>query len=120
MNVSVRVRQRPAVVPESPPRQTPPDGGLPSVFGALALKIAYRPIGELRPSRRNARTHSDKQIHKLMQSFQRFGCVSPVLVDEAGEVIAGHGRLTAPSTSPASTGRTCTRCSTPGTPSSTS
>ena len=84
-----RVRTRPGVVPESAP--TPAIG----VLGALALKIVYRPIGALKPSPRNARTHSDKQIHQLMGSFLRHGFNNPILVDNDGEVIAGHGRLEA-------------------------
>ena len=66
--------------------------GLPS---SLELKIVDRPIGELHISRRNARTHSDRQIHLIAGSIRRFGFVSPILVDEQGEIIAGHGRLEA-------------------------
>jgi DNA modification methylase len=64
-------------------------------YAALEPSVTMRPIGELKPSPRNARTHSERQILKLVASFVRFGFVSPILVDENGEVIAGHGRLEA-------------------------
>jgi hypothetical protein len=42
----------------------------------LALKVDYRPVDAVRPSARNARTHSKKQIHKIAASLQQFGFVS--------------------------------------------
>ena len=62
---------------------------------SLELKVAYRPTASLKASARNARTHSAKQIHKISASVQKFGFVSPVLIDGEGEVVAGHGRLAA-------------------------
>ncbi len=44
---------------------------------------------------RNARTHPKRQIEQLCASIQSFGFTNPVLVDEAGVLIAGHGRLRA-------------------------
>ena len=60
--------------------------------GSLALKVEYRSIELLRPSQRNARTHSKKQLHKIAASLRQFGFVNPVLIDAEGEIIAGHGR----------------------------
>lgn len=51
--------------------------------------------GALKPSKRNARTHPAAQIEQLCQAIQAFGWTIPLLVDESGEVIAGHGRLAA-------------------------
>ncbi len=68
------------------------------VAGALPnreLTVIYRPIGELNPDPRNARTHPKRQIEQLRASILQFGFTNPVLVDEAGEMIAGHGRLRA-------------------------
>lgn len=53
------------------------------------------PTGSVRRSKRNARTHSKKQIRQIANSIQRFGWTSPVLVDEHRTIIAGHGRLEA-------------------------
>ena len=62
---------------------------------ALRLNVEYRPVASLTPSLRNARTHSKKQLHKLAASLKQFGFNSPILIDGAGEVVAGHGRLEA-------------------------
>src|SRR5512134_4144336 len=55
-------------------------------------------IDDLRPYERNPRTHSDDQVAKLAASLVEFGWTVPVLVDDAGEVIAGHGRILAANT----------------------
>jgi len=44
---------------------------------------------------RNARTHGTRQIDQIAASISAFGFTNPVLIDEAGEIIAGHGRLAA-------------------------
>jgi hypothetical protein len=61
----------------------------------LALKIVERPLGELKPSARNARTHSDKQIAEIRDSVSRFGFITPILIDGNDEIVAGHGRYMA-------------------------
>jgi DNA modification methylase len=57
--------------------------------------IDYRPVNSLTPARRNARTHSRKQIRQIATSIERFGFTNPVLVDDEGSIIAGHGRVAA-------------------------
>ena len=47
------------------------------------------------PNARNARTHSDEQIAQIAASIKEWGWTIPVLVDEAGGIIAGHGRVLA-------------------------
>ena len=59
------------------------------------LKIEYQSPSELRPRDNNPRTHTKKQIEKIAKSIQRFGFINPILMDEDGYVIAGHGRLEA-------------------------
>jgi DNA modification methylase len=44
---------------------------------------------------RNARTHDDDQVAKIAASIVEFGWLNPVLIDDACNVIAGHGRLLA-------------------------
>jgi DNA modification methylase len=46
----------------------------------------------LRAHPSNARTHSKKQIRQLGRSIQQFGFTVPILVDENGVILAGHGR----------------------------
>jgi len=59
------------------------------------LSIIYRKISELKPYPRNARTHSRKQVNQIAASITGFGFTNPVLVDESGQIIAGHGRVQA-------------------------
>lgn len=59
------------------------------------LKITYRKTGDLTPYAGNARTHSDKQIAQIAASIRTFGFTNPVLIDEAGGIVAGHGRVAA-------------------------
>lgn len=60
-----------------------------------ADRVERRPIAELIPSARNARLHSDDQVEQIAASITEFGWTVPVLIDEAGEIIAGHGRVLA-------------------------
>ena len=70
-----------------------------SVAGALPshrdLSVVYRPVADIKPDPRNARTHPKRQIEQLCASIRSFGFTNPVLVDDAGILIAGHGRLRA-------------------------
>lgn len=59
------------------------------------LQVVYRAIGDLKPDPRNARTHSKRQIQQIGRSITEFGFTNPILIDEHGNVIAGHGRLLA-------------------------
>jgi hypothetical protein len=47
------------------------------------------------PFARNARTHSPAQVDQIAASMREWGWTNPVLVDEAGTIIAGHGRVDA-------------------------
>ena len=60
-----------------------------------ALNIEFLPVGQLKPYANNPRTHSKKQIRQIADSIGVFGWTNPLLVDGAGNVIAGHGRLEA-------------------------
>jgi DNA modification methylase len=62
---------------------------------AKDLKIQYRAIDQIVPNVRNARSHSDAQVGQLARSIEAFGFINPIIVDEAGSVVAGHARLTA-------------------------
>ncbi len=53
------------------------------------------PLNRLIPFARNARTHSARQIDQIAASMHEWGWTNPVLVDEAGMIIAGHGRVEA-------------------------
>lgn len=53
------------------------------------------PIDKLIPYARNARTHSPEQVAQIAASMREWGWTNPVLIDEAGGIIAGHGRVLA-------------------------
>src|SRR5947208_16771404 len=53
------------------------------------------PISQIKPNPHNPRTHSGKQIRQIANSIVAFGFTNPLLVDEHGEIIAGHGRYRA-------------------------
>jgi ParB-like chromosome segregation protein Spo0J len=62
---------------------------------ARALSVAYLPLDRLKSDPSNARRHSQQQIRQIASSIEAFGFNVPILVDVAGNVIAGHGRLAA-------------------------
>lgn len=61
----------------------------------LCLQVLYEDIKLIHGYDKNARTHDEKQIRQIAVSIERFGLNNPLLVDESGEIIAGHGRFEA-------------------------
>jgi DNA modification methylase len=59
------------------------------------LAVVYRPLAELTPYARNSRTHDERQVAQIQASITEFGFTNPILIDEAGGIIAGHGRVLA-------------------------
>jgi len=57
--------------------------------------VERRPLALLVPNARNARTHSAEQVTQIANSMREWGWTNPVLVDEGGAIIAGHGRVLA-------------------------
>lgn len=57
--------------------------------------VERRSVASLTPYARNARTHSDAQVSQIAASINEWGWTTPVLVDETGGIIAGHGRVMA-------------------------
>jgi DNA modification methylase len=60
-----------------------------------AERIERWPIERLIPYANNARVHSEADIDKLADAIRKWGWTMPVLVDEEGNLLAGHGRLRA-------------------------
>ena len=52
-------------------------------------------MAALAANARNARTHSEAQIGQIAASIREWGWTVPVLIGEAGTIIAGHGRVLA-------------------------
>ena len=59
------------------------------------LTIVDRDPVELKPYHHNVRTHSKKQIRQIAASITEFGFNQPVMIDEHGQILAGHGRVAA-------------------------
>jgi len=57
--------------------------------------IERKKVKDLIPYARNARTHSDAQVAQIAASIREWGWTNPILVDETGNIIAGHGRVLA-------------------------
>ncbi len=69
----------------------------PERLAALRQSIAEhavpaRPVSELRESPGNAKAHPGEQVEEIALSMLEWGWTSPVLVDEGGVILAGHGR----------------------------
>src|SRR5688572_23922333 len=58
-------------------------------------RIEMVPLRQLRPARRNAHQHSKKQICQIADSMKRFRFINPVIADDQGNIVAGHGRVEA-------------------------
>lgn len=58
-------------------------------------KVVDIEIDRVKPSPRNARTHSKKQITQIAASIHKFGFLTPLLIDSDQTVVAGNGRLAA-------------------------
>jgi DNA modification methylase len=67
----------------------------PTNLGGRDRRVELIPVNQLTPYKGNARIHSRKQVRQIADSIQRFGFNNPVLVDDSGDIIAGHGRVEA-------------------------
>jgi DNA modification methylase len=83
------------------PRPTPSSSNgepIAANFGHLGernLAVEWRDPQVLVPYARNPRTHTKKQIQQIAASIGTFGFTNPILIDDAGGIIAGHGRVEA-------------------------
>ena len=60
-----------------------------------AQSVEMRSVDDLFPYANNSRTHSQQQIDQIAASINEWGWTIPILVDENGMIIAGHGRIMA-------------------------
>lgn len=58
-------------------------------------RIERRTLSALVPYAQNPRMHSPEQVDQIAASLREFGQTQLVVVDRAGEIIAGHGRVLA-------------------------
>lgn len=64
-------------------------------MSSRSLEVLYRDVKQLTPYANNSRSHTEAQINQVVSSIKEFGFTNPILIDEAGVVIAGHARLQA-------------------------
>jgi DNA modification methylase len=57
------------------------------------LRIEHVAIERLKLDPRNPRVHSERQIKQIAGSIKTFGFNVPVLADQDGNLLAGHGRV---------------------------
>jgi len=60
-----------------------------------AATVELRDVAALLPYARNARIHSEAQVAQLAAAIREWGWTVPVLIDEDGMLLAGHGRVMA-------------------------
>jgi len=65
----------------------------PDAWAASAVKLCA--LSEIKPYERNARTHPEAQIQELAAAIEKWGWTQPIVIDEAGMILAGHARYEA-------------------------
>ena len=55
-------------------------------------EIVYRHPGSLKPYEQNTKLHPPEQVAAIAEIIRETGFNNPILIDEDGEIIAGHGR----------------------------
>jgi methylase of polypeptide subunit release factors len=60
--------------------------------GWPATSTAMWPLDKIKPYEKNPRTHPQGQVQLLAKMMQRFGVDQPIVVDENGIILKGHGR----------------------------
>src|SRR5206468_7554956 len=89
-------RRKPSQTGAGAPNRATPLGLLGRRVERLTdLRIEHVPVGQLRPTPRNARLHSERQLKQIARSIEAFGFNVPVLADRDGNILAGHGRVQA-------------------------
>lgn len=59
------------------------------------MRVTLRPIEQIRPYEGNPRVHDERQIEKLARLIEDVGWQQPIVIDEQGTIILGHGRYLA-------------------------
>ena len=59
---------------------------------SVQLLIQYLPLAQIRPDPNNPRLHDKRHVRQLAKSIEAFGFNAPILIDDEGQIVAGHGR----------------------------
>jgi ParB/Sulfiredoxin domain len=89
--------QAPSALARSDPGLARRGGDVDELRSALLRDIVVEQcsLANLKTNPRNARTHSKRQIKAIAASIEQFGFTTPLLIDDDGMILAGHGRLQA-------------------------
>lgn len=63
--------------------------------GFVETEIQRRRVADLVLDPRNPRQHSPKQVLQIADRIREFGFITPVVIDDKGNVVIGHGRVLA-------------------------
>lgn len=55
------------------------------------MEIVQKRLSELRPSEKNVRRHNQNQIKELAKAINEFDVIRPIICDENGVILCGHG-----------------------------
>lgn len=59
------------------------------------MEIKKKKFDNVKPYSRNPKKHEGRSVEELKKSIRRFGFKNPILLDNDGEIVAGHGRYKA-------------------------
>jgi hypothetical protein len=82
--MSIEAHNKAGIDPESDISANNPSLAAANQSLLASLAIQYRQTTSLTPHKRNARTHSRKQIRQIADSIKTFGFTNPVLIDSRG------------------------------------
>ena len=60
-----------------------------------AMQIVDVKLSDLKPYKRNAKTHPAEQVEHIANSLREFGWKQPIVIDKDNVIVCGHGRLLA-------------------------
>ena len=63
---------------------------MPAIKNTRDLQVEYWPAERIKPHPKNARIHSPEQLDAIRKSIEAVGWTKPIIVDEKGEILAGH------------------------------
>lgn len=55
------------------------------------MEVVKKKVSELTPSENNVRKHNQNQIKEFVKSIEQFGIIRPIVIDETGTILCGHG-----------------------------
>jgi DNA modification methylase len=87
--------RRGAATAAKPPSARKSAAGLTAFSKTIVDKIEMVPTASLKPFGRRTRIHTERLIATMMGSFDTFGLINPIVVDENGAIIAGEARCEA-------------------------